>query len=92
MREKLKMNANEIATEAKNQLVQLTGLMPAVVSSLTKDEGGWRITVELIEMKRIPEANDLLATYDIQMDDLGNLLRYQRTRRYLRGATMEESA
>jgi len=75
----------EIAQRAKEQLVQLTGLPPDTVAALTKDEEGWHVTVILLEMKRIPESGDVLATYEMLLDAEGNLISYQRTRRYYRG-------
>jgi hypothetical protein len=75
----------EIATRAKDQLSALTGLKPSTVSSLSHDEDGWHIVADLIELKRIPESADVLATYEVRLDDKGNLLSYQRTRRYTRG-------
>lgn len=82
----------EIAQRAKEQLAQLTGLTPDTVSSLRRDEQGWHIAVELIELKRIPEATDVLASYETLLDDEGNLLSYQRTKRYLRQEIMEREA
>jgi len=82
----------KIAQQAKEQLVQLTGLKPYTVSALRKDEEGWHVTVELIELERIPEATDVLATYETLLDDEGNLLRYQRTKRYYRAEIMEQEA
>jgi hypothetical protein len=86
------MTGPKIAQQAKEQLVQLTGLQPYTVSALNKDEEGWHVTVELIELKRIPEATDVLASYETLLDDEGNLLRYQRTKRYLRQEIMELEA
>ncbi len=86
------MTGPEIAQRAKEQLAQLTGLKPETVSALIKDEEGWHVTVDLIELKRIPEATDVLASYETLLDDQGNLLRYQRTRRYLRQEVMEQGA
>ena len=48
--------------------------------------------MDLIELKRIPESTDVLASYEALLDDEGNLLRYQRTRRYLRQEIMEQGA
>lgn len=84
--------APKIAQRAKEQLAQLTGLKPDTVSALSKDEQGWHVTVELVEMTRIPTATDVLASYQALLDDEGNLLSYQRTRRYLRGDVMEQEA
>lgn len=83
------MTGSEIAQRAKEQLTQLTRLKPDTVPALSKDEEGWHVAVDLIEMKRIPDTGDVLATYEALLDDEGNLLRYQRTKRYLRGEVTE---
>jgi hypothetical protein len=75
----------EIALKAKEQLVTLTGLQAGTVSSLSHDENGWHIIADMIELKRIPESADILATYEATLDDRGNLVSYERTRRYSRG-------
>ncbi len=85
------MTGPEIVQQAKEQLMILTGLKPDTVSSLAKDEQGWHVTVEMIEMKRIPDSNDVLATYDILLDDKGNLIGYQRTQRYYRAQVAGKS-
>ena len=84
------MTGLQIAKRAKEQLVQLTELEPDTVSAFIEDERGWHVTVEMIELKRIPESTDMLATYETLLDDTGNLLSYQRTRRYLRQQAMEK--
>jgi len=84
------MQGIDIAQQAKEKLAQLTGLKAETVSGLTKDEEGWHVAVDLIELKRIPEATDVLATYETLLDDEGNLIRYQRTRRYYRSEVTEE--
>jgi len=80
----------EIAQRAKEQLAQLTGLRPDTVSGLSQDEEGWHVSVDMIELKRIPEAMDVLATYEALLDGKGNLVRYQRTQRYHRGQVVEK--
>jgi len=84
------MDRIEIVQQAKTQLAQVTGLQVDTVSALSRKEDGWHITLEMVELKRIPDGNDVLATYETLLDDEGNLLSYHRTRRYLRGQIMEE--
>jgi hypothetical protein len=79
------MNGLEITQLAKEQLSSLTGLKPETVSNVRRDESNWYVQVDMIELSRIPHSTDVLAIYEIQMDDNGNLLGYQRTRRYCRG-------
>lgn len=80
----------EIVREARTQLSQLTGLEPDTVSSLNKTEEGWSVEVEMVELKHVPNSRDVLATYQVILDDEGNLLRYHRTRRYRRDKVTEE--
>lgn len=85
------MNTPEIALHAKQQLTLLTGLKADTVSSLNHDDQGWHVTADLIEMKRIPESTDMLGTYVMLLDDLGNLVRYERIRRYVRNQESEST-
>lgn len=81
----------EITRSAKAQLAELTGLKPDRVSSLCRDEGGWLVTVDMVELKRIPASTDVIGAYEVQMDDEGNLMTYKRIRRYCRDELMSES-
>lgn len=80
----------QIARLAKEQLSELTGLKPDTVSGLKKEADGWHVTLEMIEMRRIPDTGDMLGTYTTLLDEDGNMMDYRRTRRYLRGETMSE--
>lgn len=84
------MNTPEIALRAKEQLTLLTGLKADTVSRLNRDERGWHVTADLIELKRIPESSDVLGTYEALLDDKGNLISYERTRRYVRSQVSDE--
>jgi hypothetical protein len=77
----------KIATKAAQQLLELTGRATEGVIGLEKDDdGGWRVQVEVVEVRRIPNTTDVLALYEIDADDKGNLQGYRRIRRYVRGA------
>jgi len=78
------------AQRGKEQLVGLTGLQADTVSSLVQDGPGWKVSVDMIEMKRIPSSEDVVATYRICLDDEGNLVSYERGRRYNRSQVTEE--
>jgi hypothetical protein len=49
--------------------------------------GGWTVTLELLELPRIPETTSLLGTYEATLDADGNLLDARRLRRYPRNQT-----
>ena len=83
-------NGGEIAESVKEQVARLTGLEPGRVTGLCRDGDGWRVTVDMVELKRIPASTDMLGAYEVQVDAGGTLLTYKRTRRYQRSEAMAE--
>jgi len=81
----------EITRLVKEQLARLTGLEADRVSGLCRDGDGWCVTVDVVELKRIPDSTDVLGTYEVQVDSEGNLMTYKRIRRYCRDEVMVES-
>lgn len=74
------------------QLAALIGREPDSVSGFGRsyDDEGWRLTVEVIEMERIPESTSVMASYEAELDDDGNLLEYRQRRRYYRNQSWEQ--
>lgn len=75
----------ELAQSARKQMAELTGRLPESVLGLRKDDDGWKVTVEVVELSRVPNSTDLLGCYVVTLDDEGELLGYERVRRYQRG-------
>ncbi|URM92449.1 gas vesicle protein [Streptomyces sp. MRC013] len=78
-------NTPETLRLACEQLAQLTGREPESVSSFHRTDDGWRLTVEVVELSRIPDTTSLLASYEVELDQDGGLTGYRRVRRYERG-------
>jgi Gas vesicle synthesis protein GvpO len=79
------VTGSEIARIAKECLLEVTGLTPDAVSGIAQDDDGWHVNVDMLQLKRIPAATDVLATYEAVLDNRGNLISYQRTGSYYRG-------
>ena len=75
--------------EAVSQLAELTGRRVEGLSGVHRDDDGWVVNAEVLELRRIPETNDVLATYEVTLDDAGALTGYRRVRRYTRAQTEE---
>ncbi|MEU3829986.1 gas vesicle protein [Streptomyces sp. SID486] len=75
----------EVLREARAQLEELTGLAPESVSSFEQTENGWALEVEVLEMARVPDTMSLMASYQVELDQQGQLTGYRRVRRYERG-------
>lgn len=78
-------NPLDAVRRAQDQLALLTGQRAEGVSSLTRTEDGWELTIEVLELERVPDTMSLLASYEVSLDAGGNLTGYRRTRRYERG-------
>jgi len=52
--------------------------------------GGWKIGLEVLEVSRVPASTDVLATYEVTVDNDGDLVSYSRTRRYYRSQAASE--
>lgn len=86
-----KKSATAIAAEAARQLLELTGREAEGVTGLERTDDGWRVEVEVVEVRRIPDTTDVLALYEVTVDEDGDLEGYRRIRRYGRGTPRQES-
>ncbi|MGW7690004.1 gas vesicle protein GvpO [Streptomyces asiaticus] len=77
--------ARDAARSAARHVRGLTGRTPEGVTSLERTEDGWTIGIEVVETHRIPDSTDILAEYQVELDDRGELVSYRRTERYYRG-------
>jgi hypothetical protein len=87
-----KLSASELGEAALETIVELTGAQPEGVTGLEWDGDGeyWQVTVDVLELERIPNTTDVLASYAVQLDQEGTLRGYKRLSRFQRGQLMEE--
>ena len=81
--------ASQVAALAAQQLLELTGKGVEGVTGLERTDDGWKVHVEVVEVRRIPDTTDVLALYEVQVDEDGDLMGYRRLRRYARGVPGE---
>jgi hypothetical protein len=74
-----------VIRRALPQVEQLTGREPEGVLGLRRDDEGWLVTVEVVELPRVPSSTDVLSTYDVVLNGDGDVREYRRTGRYIRG-------
>ena len=79
------MDARHAAVAAAGYVQELTGTQPEGLTSLDHTDDGWRVGVEVLESRRIPDSTDILAEYQVDLDPGGDLVSYRRERRYHRG-------
>ena len=74
----------EIVRTARRQLAELTGRSTEGVLGFEQTDDGWRVTVEVVELPRIPSSTDVLAAYEVLVDESGNVRNWHRAGRYVR--------
>ncbi|GAA2459736.1 gas vesicle protein [Streptomyces macrosporus] len=80
-----RVSAPQAMRYAAEQLEELLGRTPESVSSVKPTRDGWQADVEVLELERIPETSSVMASYRVTLDEEGELVGYEQTRRYTRG-------
>ncbi|HEY9291075.1 MAG TPA: gas vesicle protein [Microlunatus sp.] len=80
------LSLRKIGKRALDELSELVGCPAEGIIGVSRHDDGWVVTVELLEMGRVPETTDVLGSYDVQLDRNGDVVGYHRVRRYLRGS------
>ena len=78
------LSGREAVQRAREQLTELMGRPVEAVLGMERDDEGWVITAQVIELARIPNSTDVLGEYAVSLDDDGEVIAYRRMRRYQR--------
>ena len=79
----------EIAISAVEQVHDLIGRPVESVTGMEKNGNEWTVTLEVLELERVPSTTDVLGKYEVTLDKDGELTGAQRTRRYPRAEAGE---
>lgn len=85
-----RLSAAELSEAAVMTVEELTGYQPEAVTALEWDGEFWRVTVDVLELARIPSTTDILGSYAVTLDEDGTLRGYRRSRRFQRGTASED--
>jgi hypothetical protein len=79
-----KLTLRQVGQVALTEVADLVGVPGEGVTAIRKNDDGWVVTVELLELARVPATTDVLASYDVHVDNDGDVTEYHRITRYLR--------
>jgi hypothetical protein len=82
-------DAKEIVEKARTQLKEVLDVDPESVSGFERTDDGWKVSLEVVEVRRVPDSTDVLSSYEVTLDGDGNLLGANQTRRYRRSQVEE---
>ena len=80
-----RLSAAELGRAALTTVRELTGYEPEAITGLEWDGEFWDISVDVLELSRVPNTTDVLASYVVQLDEKGTLRGLKRARRFVRG-------
>lgn len=80
-----RMKGGEVAAAAARQFAELSSKTVEGVTGLHRTDDGWVVELDVLELRRVPETTDVLATYEVSVDSSGELEGYRRAHRYVRG-------
>jgi hypothetical protein len=75
---------HEIIPKAREELERMLGREAESVSGFERRDGHWSVTLEVVEVRRVPDSTDVLASYELVLDDDGHVARMTRKGRYRR--------
>jgi gas vesicle protein GvpO len=82
--------ASGIVDQARDYVADVLGKDAESVSGISRANGSWTVTVEVVDVHRIPESTDVLSSYEVVVDDDGGLLSLERRGRYRRSQVEED--
>jgi Gas vesicle synthesis protein GvpO len=71
---------------ALEQFAGLTRLDPVAATGVRREQDGWSVLVDVVELERIPATTSVMATYRVDLDRGGQMSGYERLRRFSRGS------
>lgn len=86
---KPRMPGSQAILKAQEYFEALTGKVPEAISGLAPGKEGWKVTFDVVELERIPQTTDVLASYEMELDENGDLVNYRRVGRYYRNQVDE---
>jgi hypothetical protein len=85
------LSGREAIERVRRELPQLLGRpIEAVLGLQREEDSGWQVTVQVVELSRIPSSTDVLGSYEVNLDSRGELTGYKRNRRYTRNQADED--
>ncbi len=68
----------DLGEKAKGIIEELLDKKAESVISVKKEENEWKVLIEVLERRAVPDSQDLLGRYELKLDENKELLGYER--------------
>jgi hypothetical protein len=72
--------------KALEQFAALTRMEPVATTGVRREDHGWSVLIDVVELERVPSTTSVMATYRVDLDGDGEVVGYERLRRFNRGS------
>ncbi|MFI8966516.1 gas vesicle protein [Streptomyces sp. NPDC053493] len=80
-----RLSLTAVMRGAREQLGDLLQRPAGAVSAIKATDSGWTADVEVVELEKVPDTMSVMALYHVELDSDGEIVAYERGRRYARG-------
>ncbi len=71
-------NIKDISNEARSTVESILNKKAEGITSITRDNGEWRVLVDVLERRAVPDTQDILSSYELKMTENLELTGYRR--------------
>jgi len=80
-----KMDLEDIQKKVFSIAKELLKKEPESISAIEKSEKGWKVQVDVLERKAIPDKFDLLKIFEFELNENGKILGFKQIKKIQRG-------
>ena len=84
-----KSSVGQVVKSIKKEISAVTGFNALSVVSLERAEDGWVGRVEVTELHRVPDTQDLVGVYEVHTDGDGDLMSWSRMSSHAKGQPIQ---
>ena len=84
-----KLPGAQAVIHARQYLEGVMGMSVESVSGLNRSHAGWKVNLDVVELERIPRSTDVMASYEVELDEDGELVGCRRLSRFYRNQVDE---
>jgi Gas vesicle synthesis protein GvpO len=84
-----RISAAAAARRAREEFTELTQTPVERVTAVQRTDNGWLVTLEGLELRRIPETMDVLGIYQVELNARGQIAGWNRVTRLSRSQVEE---
>lgn len=87
MTDEKRMDVEDIQKKLFLVVRELFKKEPESISAIEKSEKGWKVQVEVLERKAVPDKFDLLKIFEFNLNENGKILGFKQIKKIQRGDT-----